>query len=432
VPTVRALIEATRMPPEALEIEVTESMLVEGGKPAIEALKLLAAEGVLIAIDDFGTGYSSFSYLKTMPARVLKLDMSFLVDARLENDAGKIVAAIINMAHALQKEVVAEGVELVEQLKLLKALGCERGQGYLFGKAVPPAHISRTFRRIPEAEAQATAYLRLPQADTAAPAAAVAPEDDSDAAATAAPLTEPAPAPVATAAPVLPSAPDLDPAAEQPASAAVPPPATLDIAMPALIGLPPPAHAPAPADATPVALSSRVMDAIVADIVKDVPLLNVADEVPEVAPDAAPGPLGPVHELSLLPGRDALPLALPAASSVAAAPDPAPEPDPYPDVVAAPAAVALAPEAPVPADRRERDERRGTPEYVPPVDGGNGIEFSFEYAGARPVRSGADRRGERRPQDPAANGIAFTTAHGVPDPAPPAGPEAAGAGWGDP
>ena len=150
VPTVLQLIEKTNMPPGALEIEVTESMLVEGGKAAMEALNELSKEGVLIAIDDFGTGYSSFSYLKTMPAKVLKMDMSFLVDAQLDNDSGKIVAAIINMAHALQKEVVAEGVERVDQLKLLKSLGCERGQGYLFGKGVPPENIARTFRRVEE------------------------------------------------------------------------------------------------------------------------------------------------------------------------------------------------------------------------------------------------------------------------------------------
>ncbi len=147
VPTVQQLLAQTNMPTGALEIEVTESMLVEGGKPAMEALNQLAKDGVLIAIDDFGTGYSSFSYLKTMPAQVLKLDMSFLVDARLDNDAGKIVAAIINMAHALQKEVVAEGIERVDQLKLLKTLGCERGQGYLFGKGVPADSIARTFRK---------------------------------------------------------------------------------------------------------------------------------------------------------------------------------------------------------------------------------------------------------------------------------------------
>jgi diguanylate cyclase (GGDEF)-like protein len=150
VHSVRQLIQATGMPPQALEIEVTESMLVEGGKQAGEALAQLSSDGVLIAIDDFGTGYSSFSYLKTMPAKVLKLDMSFLVDARADNDAGKIVASIINMAHALQKEVVAEGVERVDQLKLLKGLGCERGQGYLFGKGVPADHIARTFRRLAE------------------------------------------------------------------------------------------------------------------------------------------------------------------------------------------------------------------------------------------------------------------------------------------
>jgi len=148
VPTVRQLIATTQMPPDALEIEVTESMLVEGGKPAVEALNQLSADGVLIAIDDFGTGYSSFSYLKTMPARVLKLDMSLLVDAQPDNDAGKIVAAIIKMAHALQKEVVAEGIERVDQLKLLKSLDCERGQGFLFGKAVDADLISRTYRRL--------------------------------------------------------------------------------------------------------------------------------------------------------------------------------------------------------------------------------------------------------------------------------------------
>jgi diguanylate cyclase (GGDEF)-like protein len=172
VPTVQQLIAKTNMPPGSLEIEVTESMLVEGGKPAIEALNQLSKDGVLIAIDDFGTGYSSFSYLKTMPAQVLKLDMSFLVDAREDNDAGKIVAAIINMAHALQKEVVAEGIERVDQLKLLKTLGCERGQGYLFGKGVPAENIARTFRKLVEPELPAP---RLPPAGAAPAAPAEAP-----------------------------------------------------------------------------------------------------------------------------------------------------------------------------------------------------------------------------------------------------------------
>jgi diguanylate cyclase (GGDEF)-like protein len=170
--TVRQFIHNTQMPAGALEIEVTESMLVQGGKAAVEALKRLAADGVLIAIDDFGTGYSSFSYLKTMPAKVLKLDISFLVDARVDNDAGKIVAAIINMAHALQKEVVAEGVERVDQLKLLKTLDCERGQGFLFGRPVTAEHISNTFRQIRAIEAAPAD----PAASTGA--AGVGPEGD--------------------------------------------------------------------------------------------------------------------------------------------------------------------------------------------------------------------------------------------------------------
>ena len=179
VPTVQQLIANTQMPPGSLEIEVTESMLVEGGKPAIEALNQLAKDGVLIAIDDFGTGYSSFSYLKTMPAQVLKLDMSFLVDAREDNDAGKIVAAIINMAHALQKEVVAEGIERVDQLKLLKTLGCERGQGYLFGKGVPAENIARTFRKIVLPEPPPPRIPESPPQPAQPALAAVAPQPDA-------------------------------------------------------------------------------------------------------------------------------------------------------------------------------------------------------------------------------------------------------------
>ena len=217
VPTVRQLLNSIKVPAGALEIEVTESMLIEGGKPAMEALNQLATDGVLIAIDDFGTGYSSFSYLKTMPARVLKLDMSFLVDAKLDNDAGKIVAAIINMAHALQKEVVAEGIERVDQLKLLKTLGCERGQGYLFGKPVDASHISRTYGKVQDATVPVIAAAApIPQP---APAIPIAQSDLFQASARQAILV-----------PALhgsPKAPPAAPASHQaPDTAAVEPPAT--------------------------------------------------------------------------------------------------------------------------------------------------------------------------------------------------------------
>lgn len=146
VAMVRQIVRATQLPPGVLELEVTESMLVEGGDAALEALEQLTNDdGINVAIDDFGTGYSSFNYLKIMPARVLKLDMSFIVDVKADNVAGKIVSAMINMAHALHKEVVAEGIERTDQLLLLKQLGCDRGQGYLLGRPVEAEKIGHTY-----------------------------------------------------------------------------------------------------------------------------------------------------------------------------------------------------------------------------------------------------------------------------------------------
>ncbi|HEX4583943.1 MAG TPA: EAL domain-containing protein [Burkholderiaceae bacterium] len=143
VRTVLYLLNLAQMPSGSIEIEVTESMFLEGGKAALDALHTLVEAGVNVAIDDFGTGYSSFGYLKTLPASVLKLDKSFLTDATADNDAGTIIAAMINMAHTLRKEVVAEGVEREGQLEFLRELGCEKVQGYLFSRPVPPNEIAR-------------------------------------------------------------------------------------------------------------------------------------------------------------------------------------------------------------------------------------------------------------------------------------------------
>jgi diguanylate cyclase (GGDEF)-like protein len=178
--TVRRLLAETGVPPAALEIEVTETMLVEGGHAAMQALDALATDGVLIAIDDFGTGYSSFNYLKTMPARVLKLDMSFIVDVGPDNDAGKIVSAIINMAHALQKQVVAEGIERADQLMLLKKLGCDRGQGYLLGRPTDAEAIARTYARPLPLDAMGRT-VRSPAAQSPAPSLAGYSRDEVDA-----------------------------------------------------------------------------------------------------------------------------------------------------------------------------------------------------------------------------------------------------------
>ena len=142
VPYLKYLVTAARMPPRALEIEVTESMFLEGGQGAVDALREIVGAGVEVSIDDFGTGYSSFGYLKTLPASVLKLDRSFVADTPGDADAASIVAAIVNMAHTLRKEVVAEGIETPQQLAFLQELGCGKGQGFLFSRALPPNDIA--------------------------------------------------------------------------------------------------------------------------------------------------------------------------------------------------------------------------------------------------------------------------------------------------
>jgi len=151
--TVHYLMNLAQMPPGSLELEVTESMFMDGGKAGIAVLNTLVAAGVRVAIDDFGTGYSSFGYLKTLPASILKLDQSFLKDAPGDSDAATIIAAMINMGHTLRKEVVAEGVEREDQRKFLEELGCEKAQGFLFARALPADEVVRfaceRFQRFP-------------------------------------------------------------------------------------------------------------------------------------------------------------------------------------------------------------------------------------------------------------------------------------------
>lgn len=120
--------------PNQLEVELTESVLMENLDDAVDKLQCLRDLGVLISIDDFGTGYSSLGYLKKLPVNIVKVDRSFVVDIPHNKDDMEITAAVIAMAHSLQYEVVAEGVETMEQLQFLEQCGCDFGQGYLFGK----------------------------------------------------------------------------------------------------------------------------------------------------------------------------------------------------------------------------------------------------------------------------------------------------------
>lgn len=123
--------------PQYLELELTESICMENVENTINTLKEFASMGVELSIDDFGTGYSSLSYLKHMPINKLKIDKSFITNLAKDSDDIALVTTIISMAHNLNMKVIAEGVETVEQLKLLNDLKCDEIQGYLFSKPVP-------------------------------------------------------------------------------------------------------------------------------------------------------------------------------------------------------------------------------------------------------------------------------------------------------
>jgi diguanylate cyclase (GGDEF)-like protein/PAS domain S-box-containing protein len=143
VTTIRRNIRETEMTPEHLELEITETMLMQEVDAAEETVRKLADLGVRLAIDDFGTGYSSLSYLKRFPINTVKVDKSFVVDIPQNQDDMAITRAVIAMAHQLKMEVVAEGVETREQLKFLIEQDCEYGQGYLFSRPLKISEINR-------------------------------------------------------------------------------------------------------------------------------------------------------------------------------------------------------------------------------------------------------------------------------------------------
>ena len=139
--TVEAALASSTTPPNYLELEVTESLLFDAGPDAVATLERLRERGVEIAVDDFGTGYSSFAYVKQLPANILKLDRTFIVDVVDNPQAAIIATAIIEMANALGKIVVAEGVETVQQAQFLRRYDCARAQGFVFSAALPAEQI---------------------------------------------------------------------------------------------------------------------------------------------------------------------------------------------------------------------------------------------------------------------------------------------------
>lgn len=128
--------------PSQFELELTESLLMENLEAVVAKLEEIKQLGIIISIDDFGTGYSSLGYLKRLPVNIVKVDRSFVMDIPHDQDDMEITAAVIAMAHSLNYEVVAEGVETIEQLEFLRSCGCDYGQGYLFSKPVDPEELA--------------------------------------------------------------------------------------------------------------------------------------------------------------------------------------------------------------------------------------------------------------------------------------------------
>ncbi len=136
VEEVGTILKDSDLPPESLQLEITESVLMRDAESSIMVLQQLKNMGVQLAVDDFGTGYSSLSYLHQFPIDVLKIDQSFVQDIVTDQDNGVIVSAVIAMGNSLKQQVVAEGVEQKNQLSFLQGQHCEEGQGYLFSRPI--------------------------------------------------------------------------------------------------------------------------------------------------------------------------------------------------------------------------------------------------------------------------------------------------------
>ena len=135
---IKSIIDTCGVPADKLEIEITESIMIDSAEKALQCITELKRMGLKIAIDDFGTGYSSLSYLINFPADMLKVDKSFIDKMNSSDSSKQYVAAIISIGHIMNFDVISEGVEQPEQLETLRSIGCDFIQGFIWGRPLSP------------------------------------------------------------------------------------------------------------------------------------------------------------------------------------------------------------------------------------------------------------------------------------------------------
>ena len=138
---IAGIVAQAGVPPSMIELEITESTLMQRTDQTLATLDRLHGLGHALAIDDFGIGYSSLAYLKRFPVDQLKIDQSFVHDIAVDPANAAIVSAVVALADSLGLEVVAEGVETLEQLDAVRRCGCRQAQGFIFSPAVPAAEV---------------------------------------------------------------------------------------------------------------------------------------------------------------------------------------------------------------------------------------------------------------------------------------------------
>jgi len=144
---VKTILEETKYDPLCLELELTETFLMQDSKSTVVVLRALKEIGLRLALDDFGTGYSSLSYMKRFPIDTLKIDRSFVRNITTDADDASIVSAVINMGKSLHLGVVAEGVETQDQLAFLREYDCPEAQGYYFSHPLTATDFTAVLRR---------------------------------------------------------------------------------------------------------------------------------------------------------------------------------------------------------------------------------------------------------------------------------------------